>query len=68
MCVHNVDGQRGWNPECRDSGHCLCGYSPELEPTLCCGNVSKALGVHPWRPHFDDYRTTEVLLTRFKDF
>jgi hypothetical protein len=31
ICVRNVDGQRGWNPECRDSGHCLCGYFPELE-------------------------------------
>jgi hypothetical protein len=30
MCVHNVDGQRGWTGECPDSGRCLCGYFPEL--------------------------------------
>jgi hypothetical protein len=31
MCVHNVDGQRGWTGECPDSARCLCGYFPEFE-------------------------------------
>jgi hypothetical protein len=34
MCVHNVDGQRGWTGECPDSGHCLCGFFPEVGPAF----------------------------------
>jgi hypothetical protein len=34
MCVHNVDGQRGWSGECPDSGRCLCGYFPEVGPAF----------------------------------
>jgi hypothetical protein len=30
VCVHNVDGQRGWTGECPDSGRCLCGFFPEV--------------------------------------
>ena len=34
MCVHNVDGQRGWTGECPDSGRCLCGFFPEVGPAF----------------------------------
>jgi hypothetical protein len=30
MCVHDVDGQRGWTGECPDSSRCLCGFFPEV--------------------------------------
>jgi hypothetical protein len=34
MCVHNVDGQRGWTGECPDIGPCLCAYFPERGPAF----------------------------------
>jgi hypothetical protein len=34
MCVHDVDGQRGWTGECPDSSRCLCGFFPEVGPAF----------------------------------
>ena len=34
MCVHSVDGARGWTGECPDSSRCLCGYFPETGPAF----------------------------------
>ena len=34
MCVHDVEGQRGWNSECVDSSHCMCGYFREIGPAF----------------------------------
>ena len=34
MCVHSLDGQRGWNAECPAASRCLCGYFVECGPAF----------------------------------